>query len=118
MNVVGIARICHEVNKAYCESLGDTSQVPFDLAPVWQQDSAVAGVQAIIDKPDTTPEQSHDGWLALKRADGWTYGPVKDADTKQHPCFVPYSDLPKEQQTKDHLFGAVVRACLPVLVSA
>ena len=107
-----IARICHEVNRTYCEALGDHSQPPWDGAPDWQRNSAVEGVTAIIENPDTTPEQSHEGWLAVKRADGWTYGPIKDADKKEHPCFVPYAELPKEQQVKDHLFGAIVRACL------
>lgn len=113
-----IARICHEVNRAYCASLGDTSQVPWSEAPQWQRDSAILGVEAILKNPDTTPEQSHEGWLAQKVADGWTYGQIKDAVLKQHPCFVPYADLPAAQQTKDHLFGAVVLACAPALVTA
>lgn len=112
MQTEQIARICHEVNRAYCATLGDTSQVAWADAPQWQKDSAIAGVQAILDNPDTTPEQSHEVWLAQKRADGWTYGPVKDAVKKEHPCFVPYAELPLEQQGKDHLFGAVVRACI------
>ena len=118
MNVEQIAAICHEVNRAYCESIGDNSQPRWTDAPQWQKDSAIAGVQAILANPDTTPEQSHEGWLAHKRADGWTYGPVKDPALKQHPCFVPYAELPPEQQTKDHLFGAVVRASMPYPVSA
>lgn len=28
-----VARICHEVNRAYCEALGDTSQVSWEDAP-------------------------------------------------------------------------------------
>lgn len=118
MNVDQIACICHEVNRAYCAGLGDHSQPRWTDAPRWQRDSAIAGVQAILDNPGTTPEQSHEGWLEHKRADGWTYGPVKDAALKQHPCFVPYANLPPEQQMKDALFGAVVRACMPSPVIA
>lgn len=113
-----IARICHEVNRAYCLTLGDISHVPWEDAPQWQRLSAMAGVQAILNDPATTPEQSHEGWLEQKRADGWRYGPVKNADTKEHPCFVPYEELPPEQRTKDYLFGAIVRACLPLPVTA
>ena len=29
-----------------------------------------------------------------EEADGWKYGPVKDPEKKEHPCFVPYDDLP------------------------
>jgi hypothetical protein len=45
--------------------------------------------------PNLTPEQSHEGWLEQKRADGWCYGPTNDADLKQHPCYVPYAELPR-----------------------
>jgi hypothetical protein len=118
MTTEQIASICHEVNRAYCASLGDESQPTWDDAPQWQRDSAIAGVCAIWANPATTPRQSHEGWMAQKAADGWTYGHTKNALTKQHPCMVPYDALPKDQQTKDHLFGAVVRACLPSLVAA
>jgi len=56
------------------------------------------------------PSASHDSWLMQKRDDGWSYGPVKDPEKKQHPCFVPYEELPVEQRLKDYLFGAVVKA--------
>ena len=38
------------------------------------------------------------------------YGPVKDLDAKQHPCMVPFEQLPVEQQAKDYIFRAVVHA--------
>jgi hypothetical protein len=40
-----IARVCHEVNRAYCESLGDMSQPSWEDAPQWQKDSAMLGVK-------------------------------------------------------------------------
>jgi len=101
------AKAAHEANKIYCEFLGDFSQVHWDAAPKWQKESARLGVVGALD--GNTPEQSHEGWLAQKEKDGWTWGPVKDADLKQHPCFVPYQDLPPEQQAKDHLFLDIVR---------
>lgn len=110
MEVERIAQICHEVNRAYCASIGDDSQVPWNEAPQWQKDSASIGVRGIIDGSITQPSQSHESWLAEKERTGWKYGPVKDANKKEHPCFVPYDQLPPEQQTKDHLFFAVVRA--------
>lgn len=44
----------------------------------------------------------------IERAAGWKYGPVKDPERKEHPCFVPYDGLPPEQRAKDYLFRAVV----------
>lgn len=108
MNRNFLARAAHEINRAYCAALGDVSQAPWESAPKWQQDSALVGVDMHLANPDATPEDSHASWLAQKTADGWKYGPVKNAELKEHPCFLPYSELPTEQKAKDYLFRAVV----------
>lgn len=105
-----IAKICHSINRAYCQSLGDISQPAWDNAPEWQKKSAIAGVEMHLANPDATPEQSHESWLAEKEADGWVYGDVKDAEAKTHPCVLPYADLPAEQKAKDYLFREVVHS--------
>lgn len=110
MTTHDIAAVCHEANRVYCQSLGDASQLPWNLAPQWQRDSAVNGVEFHQANPDSKPEDSHNNWLAVKLADGWKYGPVKDADKKEHPCCVPYEELPETQKVKDKLFIAIVRA--------
>nr|WP_262568797.1 hypothetical protein [Endozoicomonas gorgoniicola] len=38
------------------------------------------------------------------------YGEVKDPAKKEHPCVVPFSKLPVEQQAKDFLFRQVVHS--------
>ncbi len=114
MTVEQIAKVCHEANRALCEALGDLSQAAWADAPDWQRKSAINGVQFVLDYPDAPASASHESWLAEKAADGWTYGPVKDAEKKEHPCFVPYEQLPREQQAKDHLFKAVVSALAPL----
>lgn len=110
MNVTNIAMVCHEVNRAYCKALGDDSQQPWDEAPQWQRDSAINGVKFTLANPDAPPSASHDSWLAEKREAGWKYGAVKNPDAKEHPCFVPYEQLPVEQRAKDYIFQAVVRS--------
>src|SRR5437899_82125 len=104
-----IARVCHEVNRAYCQALGDDSQPTWEDAPAWQRESARMGVDLHL-SGDFGPEASHIGWMQQKVADGWTYGPTKNPDLKQHPCMVPFADLPREQQAKDFIFRAVVHA--------
>lgn len=104
-----IARVCHEVNRAYCQALGDNSQPSWEDAPQWQKDSALLGVQLHL-SGDHGPEASHESWMAQKVADGWIYGPEKDPACKVHPCIVPFDQLPREQQAKDFIFRAVVRA--------
>jgi len=110
MTVEQIAKVAHEVNRAYCEANGDTSQLIWEQAPEWQRESAVNGVKFHIDAPDAGPAGSHGNWLKEKYADGWVYGEVKDPETKTHPCLVPFDQLPAAQQTKDYLFVAVVHS--------
>lgn len=106
-----IAQVVHEANRAYCRTIGDYSQPLWDEAPEWQRASAISGVEGIVTGRITRPEESHEGWLAEKKRNGWKYGEVKDADKKEHPCFVPYAELPASQQVKDAIFFAIVRAC-------
>lgn len=108
-HIEDIARICHEANRAYCATLGDLSQPSWADAPQWQKDSACNGVRFALEG-GKTPEDSHKSWLAQKEAEGWKYGPVKDPEKKEHPCFVPYDQLPAAQRRKDHIFLAVVSA--------
>ena len=103
-----IAKTAHEVNRGYCQSIGDDSQPAWADAPDWQKDSAKAGVIGILTGKVKTPEDSHKGWLAQKVTDGWVYGTLKNPERKEHPCMVPYHDLPASQRAKDHLFRAVV----------
>ncbi len=110
MNDQQIARVCHEANKAYCSAIGDNSQKSWDEAAEWQRESAVHGVTFARNNPAAPASAQHDAWLADKLADGWKYGPVKDANKKEHPCCVEYSELPIEQQKKDALFKAIVQA--------
>ena len=91
--IENIARICHDTNRAYCATLGDDSQMPWCDAPDWQRTSAINGVKFHLEHPDSQPEDSHNNWLEEKRAAGWTYGPVKDPEKKEHPCFMPYNGL-------------------------
>lgn len=102
------ARAAHEANRAYCIALGDRTQPSWDDAPEWQKSSARNGVLGAL--AGATPAQSHQSWLKEKRETGWRYGPVKDPERKEHPCFRPYHELPEEQRRKDDVFVAVVSA--------
>ncbi len=105
-----IARVCHDVNRAYCQALGDYSQAPWDEAEEWQRESAMNGVLLHLSNIDAGPEASHKSWMKEKLENGWVYGPEKNPDKKVHPCLVPFDQLPVEQQAKDYIFRAVVHA--------
>jgi len=107
-----IARLCHEVNKSYCELIGDYSQKSWDDSPEWQKESAIKGVEYKLNNLDITPEDQHKGWCDHKTSEGWVYGETKDEVKKTHPCLVPYTDLPSEQKVKDYLFASVITSLL------
>lgn len=110
LNIEKIAKVCHEANRAYCQAIGDDSQPTWESAPDWQRKSAITGVEYHLRNPKSTPADSHNSWLAEKKADGWVYGAVKNPAAKEHPCFVPYEELPAEQKAKDYIFLSIVRA--------
>jgi hypothetical protein len=110
MTVEQIAQVAHEINRAYCIAIDDTSQTSWDDAPEWQKTSAVNGVNFHLENPNAGADSSHNSWMKEKVDSGWVYGEVKDAEAKTHPCIVPFESLPKEQQAKDYLFRQVVHS--------
>lgn len=104
MNVQQIAKICHDANKSLCESQGDFSQKSWDDAFNFK-----------LKNPDTTPEGQHIAWCKDKYSDGWSWGPYKKPEIKEHPCLIDYEKLPAEQQAKDHLFAGIVTSLKPFL---
>lgn len=109
-----IAEACHNANRAICEAFGDFSQVSWEEASEEVRKSACAGVRTCLAFPSITPAQLHEEWCNGKQADGWTFGPIKDAEKKTHPCLVPYNQLPDTQKVKDYVFRATVRGCLNI----
>ena len=63
-----------------------------------------------LENPNAGPDESHKSWLKQKEEEGWKYGPVKNPETKEHPCFVSYDELPVNQRSKDYLFKQVVHS--------
>ena len=90
----------HEANKEIQQQTGEYIP-PLDNHLT---QSILDGVYFVLDNPNCTPEQQHNNWCYFKRQDGWVYGPHKDFERKEHPCLVPYNELPEIQQRKDSVF--------------
>jgi len=114
ISIEEIARVVHQVNKAYCQAIGDKTQVSWEDAPEWQKESAFDGILKIVENPEQTPEQSHEAWMLKKQQDGWRYGPIKDEKLMTHPAMVPYSDLSVEARAKDYIFSEIVKELLAI----
>lgn len=108
--IAGIAKVCHQANKAFCEYHNDFTQKDWDECSQWQRDSAINGVAYKLVNLAATPEDMHNSWSREKRDQGWVYDEVKDADKKTHPCLIPYENLPVFQRAKDALFANIVMA--------
>jgi len=110
--VLTIAKVAHQANKAWCESESDNSQKDWKDAEDWQRESAVNGVRFRIANPGANADSQHNAWMKDKVDNGWVYGEVKDAEKKTHHCIVPFERLPEFQQKKDKLFSSIVDALL------
>ncbi len=100
-----VAEAAHEANRAFGHSISELMP-SWSAAPQEMRKSVLEGVIGILQ--GDTPEQSHQRWMDGKAADGWTYGKVKDAEAKTHPCMVPYAELPHRDRAKDEIFATVV----------
>jgi RyR domain len=109
-----IASVVHDSNRRLQIIQGDPRpSPPWDEAPDYQVREAIAGVEEVLADPGLTAERNHELWCERMAADGWTYGETKDEARKTHPCLVPFDELPADQQQKDYLFVAIVRALAP-----
>mgnify|MGYP003293924432 CR=1 FL=1 len=43
----------------------------------------------------------HEVWAQTRIEQGWTYGVERNDTLKQHPCLVPYEDLPEDERVYD-----------------
>ncbi len=113
-SVEQVAKVCHESLRAFCQTLGDDSLLPWEKAPEWQKESSRDGVRYYFEQfaagIEPSPSATHDRWLKQKEAAGWKRGGTKNSATKEHPSFVPYEDLPLSEKRKDYLFAAVCKA--------
>lgn len=44
---------------------------------------------------------THEIWAQQRLADGWHYGKRRDDVRKEHPCIVPYEELPESEKVYD-----------------
>lgn len=104
------AKTAHDMNRLYCVEINDPVQAPWDMLPEQKIESLLIGVAGIV--AGNTPELSHALWSMTHKQMGWTLGPVRDEEKKEHPNLRPYAELPLQQRLKDTLFRTVVLGVL------
>ena len=46
-------------------------------------------------------KNAHDNWARQRISEGWRYGAKRDDTNKEHPCLVPYEQLPESEKEYD-----------------
>ena len=46
-------------------------------------------------------ENAHDVWAVQRMRQGWRFGPSRDDQAREHPCLVPYAELPESERDVD-----------------
>lgn len=110
LSIIDIARICHEAHRGYCEAIGDFSHQGWNEATIEHRRSIISGVLYYLNMPESTAADTHQHWLLKKQQDGWKYGPIKNEQLKEHPCCLPFDQLPIEHKAKSFLFVSIVSA--------
>jgi ryanodine receptor 2 len=55
----------------------------------------------LLELTERLAENAHDLWACQRMGDGWVFGPKRDDALRQHPCLVPYNDLPESEKRYD-----------------
>jgi ryanodine receptor 2 len=63
--------------------------------------SAVALSPSILRLTERLARHAHEVWARERLRLGWTYGPVRDDVRREHPCLVPYDELPDSEKQLD-----------------
>jgi len=44
---------------------------------------------------------AHENWAEQRLSEGWKYGKRRDDIRQEHPCLVPYDELPESEKEYD-----------------
>jgi len=63
--------------------------------------SLVVLSKEVLDLTEILAENVHEIWSQQRLNDGWKYGPRRNDARREHPCLIPYSELPESEKTYD-----------------
>ena len=83
-----------EKHKTLAALAASYKPTPLDL-------SEVVLPESLLELTDAIAENTHEVWSQNRMAEGWTYGPRRDDAKREHPCLIPYANLPEEEKEYD-----------------
>ena len=57
--------------------------------------------QDLLDLTELLARNTHEVWARQRLAEGWRYGPARSEAKREHPCLVPYEELPESEKQAD-----------------
>ena len=72
---------------------------PYRPTPI--ETSAVRLPDELAPLAERLARNAHEVWARERIADGWSPGPARDDARKEHPCLVPYEELPESEKKYD-----------------
>jgi ryanodine receptor 2 len=48
-------------------------------------------------------KNTHENWARERMRQGWHWGPKRDDLGKEHPCLIPYDELPESEKKHDRV---------------
>ena len=61
----------------------------------------IALSQSLLQLTESLAAHAHDIWAKERIKQGWTYGPQRNDELKEHPCLVPYDQLDDSEKQFD-----------------
>jgi hypothetical protein len=63
--------------------------------------SAVSLPAELLALSEILAKNTHEVWARQRLAEGWRYGEQRNEQNKEHPCLVPYEELPDSEKQYD-----------------
>lgn len=71
--------------------------------PVPIDTSGVTLPEKLLPLSEALARNVHELWARKRLEDGWKWGPKRDDQRKEHPCLVPYDNLPESEKAYDQI---------------
>jgi ryanodine receptor 2 len=55
----------------------------------------------LLELTELLAKNTHEVWAKQRLAEGWKYGKKRNDEQKEHPCLVPYEELPENEKEYD-----------------
>jgi hypothetical protein len=71
--------------------------------------------ESLLPLQEYLAEHLHDVWAERRIAEGWIYGLSRNDGKKEHPCLIPYTELPESEKEYDRAAAAETIKAIIVL---